>query len=214
MCTYFNLAIVYLQFCVTKLKAISWYGNNLIVQVLQCLPVDIAATVATDLKNSANLHTFLSGVPTWPVSLIRGWISSLTSFSVPDIAAEDSCDLLSHLPFATNLQVLHIDFSVYSSRDISRVLMALEAASNTLSSKLRVLSLNRIPHLSCQHCVQLSRVCAGLAGSLTGLALSFTDDCNVLESGASLEKKLMFQARALTSLAKQNCQHSTCTCTV
>ena len=119
------------------------------------------------------------------------------------VGLEDTCSLLSNLPLRNSLEVLHIDvqptgYGTSSSTSggssssgqphragptenvlgqshvsMQRALQALESVAQNLNRKLRVLGLHNLYRMSLQHYMQLSRVCTCLAGSVTGLSLTF-----------------------------------------
>ena len=96
----------------------------------------------------------------------------------------------------------HIDVSSQCHVSMQRALQALESAAPNLNRKLRVLGLHNLGRMSLQHYMQFSRVCTCLAGSVTGLSLSFavaagdpspTRRVHSLPQDAA-EKKMLFTA--------------------
>ena len=147
------------------------------------------------------------------------------------VPLEDTCSLLTQLPHRNSLEVLHLDLLptlyctsstsggsssgtqphrgvlsdsllIHSHVSMQRALQALESAAPNLSRKLRVLGLHNLSRMSLQHHMQLSRVCTCLAGSVTGLSLSFATTAGELAFAkpmaapprSAAEKALLFTA--------------------
>lgn len=159
------------------------------LQVLELLPDYCAATVAAGLFVDVPLHDQVGSVLLLPKNLRQSWLQTLVGLDLrgAPVALADTCSLLCQLPATNSMRVLHVDLQLpveqadrrkadalgESSRDLRSVLMALEAAVPHLGVKLQVLGIHGIGKLRKQHCLQLSRVCTGLANSVTGLSLSF-----------------------------------------
>jgi hypothetical protein len=162
------------------------------VQVLQLLPDDLSSAVVKEFCVKKPLKSVFRSALSWPLSLLHGWLRNLTSLDLcaPHLHPDDAFKLLSLLPESNSIQVLHIDFpagpaaptQAASSGSASTGyratvgnLMALEAAAQHLSRKLRVLGIHGVSHLTTQHRMQLSRVCTCLADSVTAFALTAAD---------------------------------------
>ena len=204
---------------------------NYWLQVLQLLPDDCAETVAAGLFEDKPLHDQIGSVLALPKHLRQGWLQNLVCLDLRGVpvALADTCSLLYQLPATNSIRVLHVDLQDNTaakpqtengiqrskhagalgecSKDLHGVMVALETAVPHLGAKLRVLGIHGIGKLRRQHCLQVSKVCMGLAASITGLSLSFAAESRKRVQQSALpqtaeDKRLLFKAISRLSKLK------------